>query len=80
MTTSATQVMTEATACRCFDASELTSASVSSALASIRRVILPPSQVARRVSRIAPVISRTISSPLPRAHVLTSGNGVTLET
>src|SRR5712672_881092 len=79
MTTSVTQVITDASACRCFDASERTSASVSRALASIRSVILPPSQVAKRVSRIAPVRSSTITSPLPRAHRPMSGRDALLE-
>src|SRR5260370_10140086 len=79
MTTRVTQVMTDASACRCFDASERTGASVSGAVASIRSVILPPSQVAKRVSRIAPVRSRTIFSPLPRAHRPMSGRGVTVK-
>src|SRR6266852_5507906 len=79
MTTRVTQVITDARACRCFDASERTSASVSRALASIWSVILPPSQVAKRVSRTAPVRSRTISSPLPRAHAATLGRGVIFE-
>src|SRR5450631_4449241 len=79
MTTRVTQVITDARAERCFDASDRTSASVSRALASIRSVILPPSQVARRVSSIAPVRSSTISSPLPRAHRPMSGRDVILE-
>src|SRR6266567_6268346 len=68
MTTSAAHVNTCASACRCFDASERTSESDWCAAASIRLVILSRSQVARRVSRIAPVTSSTISSPLPRAQ------------
>src|SRR5713101_1247328 len=78
MTTRVTHVITDASACRCFDASERTSASASRALASIRPVILPPSQVARRVSNTAPVRSKTISSPLPRAHTPIAGRGVAL--
>ena len=35
-------------------------------------VSLALNQVAKRVTRIAPVMSRTISSPLPRTHVLKS--------
>jgi hypothetical protein len=50
MTTSATHVTTDATACRCLDASELTSSPVSRAPASIPLVTLPPSQVAKRVA------------------------------
>src|ERR1017187_977284 len=72
MITRVTQVITDASAGRCFDASERTSASVSRALASIRSVNLPPSQVANRVSSIAPVTSSTISRPLLRAHVAIS--------
>src|SRR6266566_6758862 len=68
MTTSAAHVNTCASACRCFDASERTSESDWCAAASIRLVILSRSQVARRVSRIAPVTGSTISSPLPRAQ------------
>ena len=79
MITRATQVITDASACRCFDVSERTSASVSRAFASIRSMIFPPSQVAKRVSRIAPITSRTISSPLPRAHRPMSGRRVILE-
>src|SRR5258708_23420247 len=78
MTTRVTHVITDARACRCFDASERTSASASRAPASIRPVILPPSQVAKRVSSIAPVSSSTISSPLPRAHKPTAGRGAAL--
>ncbi len=70
MTTRVAQVITWASACRCFAASERTRASVSRALASIRPVILAPSQAASRVSRIAPVTSSTISSPLLRAQAL----------
>src|ERR1700689_4704961 len=76
MTTSVTQVITDVSASRCLDASERTSASVSRALALIRRVILPPSHVAIRVSSAAPVRNRTISSPLPRAHRPILGGGV----
>src|SRR5271165_20362 len=61
-------VITCASACRCFEASERTSASASLAVASIRSVILVPSQVAIRVSRIVPITISTISRPLPRAH------------
>src|SRR5271165_425975 len=67
------QVITWANACRCLEASERTSASASLAFASIRSVILAPSQVASRVSRIVPSTSSTISRPLPRAHKATSG-------
>jgi hypothetical protein len=62
------QVITCASACRCFEASERTSASASRAFSSIRPVILPPSQVASRVSRIVPITISTISRPLPRTH------------
>src|ERR1700677_532364 len=72
MTASAAQLSTWARACRCLEASERTTASVSLAFASICRVILAPSQVASRVSRIVPVTSSTISRPRPRAHTLTS--------
>src|SRR5215469_8490110 len=79
MTTRTVQVITDASACRCLDASDRTSASVSRALASIWSMIFPPSQVTKRVSRIAPVTSRTISSPLPRAHRPMSGRREMLE-
>src|ERR1035437_1073454 len=79
MITSVAQVITDVIECRCLEASEATRASVSRALASIRAVILPPSQVANRVSKIAPVSSRTISSPLPRAHRPMSGRCVRLK-
>src|SRR5260370_11877779 len=72
-------VITCASACRCFEASERTSASVSRAFASIRPVILAPSQVASRVSKIVPVTSRTISRPLPRAHKATLGRGLAVK-
>jgi hypothetical protein len=75
----AAQVITSASACRCLDASERTNASVSLALALIRSVILPPSQVTRRASKIAPVTSRTISRPLLRAHKATSVRGLAPE-
>src|SRR5258706_14474851 len=78
MTTRVTHVITDASACRCFDAAERTSGSVSRALAAIRPVTVPPSQVAKRVSNIAPVRSKTISSPLPRAHRPIAGRGVAL--
>ncbi len=77
MTTRVAQVITCASACRCFEASERTSASVSCALASIRSVILPPNQVTSRVSSTAPVTSSTISRPLPRAHLAMSVRAVT---
>src|SRR5271169_4572127 len=73
------QVITWANACRCLEASERTSASASLALASIRSVILAPSQVASRVSRIVPSTSSTISRPLPRAHIETSVSGCTVK-
>ncbi len=79
MTTREAQVITDVRACRCLDASERTSASVSLAVASILSVILPPSHVANRVSNAAPVSSRTISSPLLRAHRPMSGRAVTLK-
>src|SRR5580704_12345717 len=78
MITRVAQVITWASACRCFEASERTSASASLAFASIRRVIFLPSQVASRVSRIVPITSSTISRPLPRAHVETSVSGRTV--
>src|SRR5580700_1190704 len=77
MITRVAHVITCASACRCFEASERTSASASLAFASIRPVILPPSQVASRVSRIVPITSSTISRPLPRAHEETSVSGCT---
>src|ERR1022692_1986977 len=61
MTTRMVQVITSASACRCFDASERTSASVSCALASIRSVIRAPIQATMRVSSIDPVANSTIS-------------------
>jgi len=77
MTTRVAQVITWASACRCFAASERTRASVSLALASIRLVILSPSQDTSRVSRIVPTTSSTTSSPLPRAQWLIWWSGIT---
>src|ERR1022692_589028 len=71
MTTRMVQVITSASACRCFDASERTSASVSCALASIRSVIRAPIQATMRVSSIDPVANSTISRPRPAASVCT---------
>src|SRR5260221_8890517 len=68
MITRKAHVTTCARACLCFDASERTRDSDSCALASIRWVIFPRSQVARRVSSIAPVTNSTISRPLLRAQ------------
>src|SRR6266851_898770 len=68
MITRNAHVTTCARACLCFDASERTRDSDSCALASIRWVIFPRSQVARRVSSIAPVTNSTISRPLLRAQ------------
>ena len=70
-------MITCASACRCLAASERTNASVSRAWASIRSVILAPSQAVRRPSRIAPVTSSTISKPRPRAHISMVCSGIT---
>src|ERR1035437_4270861 len=77
MITRVTQVITCASACRCFDASERTSASSSCALASIRWVILAPIQATMRVSSIAPVANSTISRPLPFAQCAISVRFIT---
>src|SRR5690242_8997152 len=75
MTASAVQVTTCATTCRCLAASERTSSSLSFARASMCATIRSRDHAAKRVRRIAPSTSSTITSRLPRAHRVTPSSG-----
>src|SRR5438874_12427623 len=74
MTASADQVTTCATTCRCFAASERTSSAGSFARASTCAMNRSRAHAAKRVRRIAPSTSSTITSRLPRAHTLRSSS------
>src|SRR5258707_12405623 len=75
MTASAVQVTTCATTCRCLAASERTSSSLSFARASMCATIRSRDHAANLVRRISPSTSSTITSRLPRAHLLTPSSG-----
>src|SRR5690348_8171279 len=75
MTASAVQVTTCATTCRCLAASERTSSSLSLERASMCATIRSRDHAAKRVRRIVPSTSSTITSRLPRAHRVTGSSG-----